>query len=573
MPTFSIQTPGGKTLDIEAPDEATAMQGAQQWHAENQPKPSANDVAYDMALSGGTGVVKGAIELAGLKRDASDAFLTGAKNLANWGADKAGITLPSVEVPSVVKKGYETFMGPTSQEIQQGIEGATGKFYEPKTWQGQYADKAGRFLPGAMIAPGGSVASNALRYALAPAIATQYTHNNMQDSWYKPYAEVGAGLAASSFNPLRIVTPNPASPTRQAMVDTLRNEGVTSLTAGQKTGNPTLQYLEDATNTIPFAGHKAAETQAEGRRQFTEAAARRAGTGPDASPEVLQANYQRLGQQFEDLSARNTLNPDSGFLRDLNAARRDYANVPPSQQRAIVDGYIDDIANHVRSTGNIPGPAYQEMRSRLSRQSNALRQSDPTLADALRGIRDSLDNAMNRSIHPDDAAAWAATRREYGAQKVLEKAASKAGAETAEGQISPANLRNTVSAENRGAYARGQGDFNDLARAGTAVLAPLPNSGTAQRGYAMHLLGGFGGTAGALLGGGIPEAGLAAAAGASIPPILGRALMSDPVQAYLANQLINGNALPASSPARNLLIARLLQSNPQALNPPAQPGP
>ena len=35
--------------------------------------------------------------------------------------------------------------------------------------------------------------------------------------------------------------------------------------------------------------------------------------------------------------------------------------------------------------------------------------------------------------------------------------------------------------QNRRAYARGQGDFADLARAGEGVMKPLPNSGTAPR--------------------------------------------------------------------------------------------
>jgi hypothetical protein len=36
MPVFEIQTPDGRTLDIEAPDEATAIAGAQEWYAANK---------------------------------------------------------------------------------------------------------------------------------------------------------------------------------------------------------------------------------------------------------------------------------------------------------------------------------------------------------------------------------------------------------------------------------------------------------------------------------------------------------------------------------------------------------
>jgi len=144
---------------------------------------------------------------------------------------------------------------------------------------------------------------------------------------------------------------------------------------------------------------------------------------------------------------------------------------------------------------------------------------------------------MGRSISPEDQALWQQTRREYAAQKVIEKAASRAGEATSEGQITPANLRNTVAGENRGGYARGEGQFAELARAGANVMTPLPNSGTAQRANAFHLLNS------ALLG--IPQA------------VGGRVVMSPPVQSYLSNQLMNG-ALPNSPEARRLLITEML---------------
>jgi hypothetical protein len=34
MPIYTIETPNGKRLRIEAADEAAAMTGAQQWHSE-----------------------------------------------------------------------------------------------------------------------------------------------------------------------------------------------------------------------------------------------------------------------------------------------------------------------------------------------------------------------------------------------------------------------------------------------------------------------------------------------------------------------------------------------------------
>jgi hypothetical protein len=190
----------------------------------------------------------------------------------------------------------------------------------------------------------------------------------------------------------------------------------------------------------------------------------------------------------------------------------------------------------------MPGPQYQEMRSRLSRQSKSLRNSDPTLSEALRDMRNALDNAMERSIPAGsgDAALWRQARREYGAQKTIEKAASRAGEATAEGQIVPANLRNAVSAENRGAYARGEGDFSELARAGSGVMAPLPNSGTGQRNLLTDI--------------------------AKLPftATAGRLVTSRPAQAYLGNQVM-ARALEQLSPGQAAVLNALTAIRQQRL--------
>jgi hypothetical protein len=514
------------------------------WAKYSKGKPaehSAGETALDVAKSAGVGAGKGAIGLAGLVGDLSDAGAKGIEFLTNLTTDAIGAErYKRPEKPSILHNI------PTSAVIQKGIEdNVTGKFYEPQTTAGKYAETGAEFTASALGGPGrlGTKALTGLTAGLGSEAAGQVTEGKAAE----PYARV-AGALVGGFAPsalTRAVTPLPASPARQRLVDVLHDEGVTSLTAGQRTGSKPLQYAESFMGDAPGAGRQATRIQDEGQRQFTEATLRRAGSGPDASPEVLAQNQARLGQQFEALSARNNLAPDNQFITDVTDAVRQYRNVPPSQQRAIVEGYIQDIIPHVQA-GTMPGPMYQEMRSRLSRQANGLRQSDPTLSEALRDIRNSLDEAMGRSISPDDRDLWNTTRRQYGAQKTIEKAASRAGEATAEGQIVPANLRNTVSAQNRGAYARGEGDFSELARAGAGVMAPLPNSGTAQR---MNILG--------LLN----QATLG-----SVPATVGRALMSRPAQGYLGNQLM-AERVRNLPPAQQAVILSLMGAERPRLEP------
>lgn len=538
----------GKMIDQGAPEsDIDAYIASEGVTTKDLHAVSTGEQVADIAKSGGVGLAKGSIAVAGGAGDLRELLSKG----VDAAAGKLGISQETVDrgkgmagkAAGLSSIGSVLANAPTSKNIQSKIEDRTGEFYKPQTTAGEYAQTTGEFLPAAAMGPGRMAPKliSGLLAGLGSEAAGQYTEGTAAE----PYARVG-GAVAGALTPMaagRAVTPLPSNPARQRLVDILRDEGVTSLTAGQRTGNKSLQYAEDMLGNAPGAGQSAGNIRQRGQEQFTEAAMRRAGSGPEATPEVLSHNSDRLGGEFRALSARNDLVPDNQFVTDVVAAARNYRRVPDSQQRQMVQGYIDDIVAHV-NTGNMPGPQYQEMRSRLSKQANALRDSDPTLAEALRDMRNALDNAMGRSISPADREAWQTARREYGAQKTIEKTASRAGEATAEGQLVPANLRNTVSAENRGAYARGEGQFSELARAGAGVMAPLPNSGTAQR---LRLT----------------EVGML-----PISATIGRALMSAPVQGYLGNQALSG-VLRDLPPARRAALIALLneQGMPQIEGP------
>ena len=121
---------------------------------------------------------------------------------------------------------------------------------------------------------------------------------------------------------------------------------------------------------------------------------------------------------------------------------------------------------------------------------------------------------------------------------VIEHAATGAHESAAMGNISPQALGSAAVTGRRAAYATGSGPFDDLARAGSAVMSPLPNSGTAGRMTALSLLSGAGGIGG-YAAGGFPGAAIGGSlASVAVPAIASRALMSRPVQAYLKNQVL-----------------------------------
>jgi len=167
-----------------------------------------------------------------------------------------------------------------------------------------------------------------------------------------------------------------------------------------------------------------------------------------------------------------------------------------------------------------------------------------------RGSRNALDDAFARQVSPDDAEALSTARRQWGNLKTVERAVTGGGEAAAFGRVSPAQLRQAVaSGNNRGAYARGEGDFADLARAGQAVMTPLPNSGTAQRSLPLAMVG-LGSSNLAL--GNIPGA----VASMAAPSAMSHMVLSRPGQAYLSNQLMS--ALEKLPPERAAFVSALL---------------
>lgn len=540
--------------------------------------PGFADTAMDMLKAGGAGFARGASGLAGLPGTLADLGQAGLQAGLRGGYGLATGEQPDPYSESAVER---FFAGPipevsdqlvggggnpiSGQALQDYLAGATGgaTSYQAQTTPGKYAGTVGEFIPGAM-AFGGINPSNILTYGVAPGLASEGAGQLTEGTPYEPYARIAAALAAPmAVNAAgRVISPygGRISPERMQAAETLRAEGVNP-TAGQLTGSRNLLARESE-----LGGARAADMMDDQARAFTEAAMRRSGQAGTATPENMAALNQRLGQGFTDISARNTLRADQGLATDMNRTMQEYGRLLPTDQRRIVGELGQDIVDRFRTgAGSMPGQEYQTIRSRLGRMAQSARQSDPEYASALRGMRNALDDAMSRSVAPEDAATWAQLRREYGNMKVLEKAATGAGAEAAAGNISPAKLRQAAVAGRSGQYARGEGDFDALARAGNLALPKLPDSGTATRLNA-RTLGGLGGVIGA--GGGAmtgdPLMAMAGAlAGSAAPAVAGRALMSRPVQSWLTNQLVDA---PSVMDPRMLAVVQSLlgQTNDEA---------
>lgn len=542
--------------DFKKPDTSTAA--------------DKDGVTSDVLKSGGVGLAKGAIGITGAAGDV--------RHLASAATDYIGKKLgASPEAVQEFKdKAYNAAQylpptavmsqAPSSGEIQKGIESVTGEFHKPQTVPGEYFQTAGEFAPGLLGGGKGLLARLGTR-VLLPAAASETAGQITKGKEAEPYARIAGALASPGIAAAgrRVITPSPANPARSALVDVLANEGV-DLTAGQRTGSKPLQWAESTFGDMPGAGGRPAEMMTNQQEQFTAAALRRAGeTAPRATPEVINNAFDRIGNQFETIGARNNVAHDPQLAHDLMSVEGEYNGlVGPSQRAPVVASTISDIGDMAaQNGGHIVGDQYNALSSRLARQARNAR-NDPQLQEALNGTREALDDAFERSLQASgntaDLAALREARNQYRNLMVIEKAATGAGSATAEGLLSPSQLKNAVVQQNRRAYARGRGDFADLARAGEAIMRPLPQSGTAPRQNMQHLMSVIGslvgGTAGSVGG---PAGTATGIAGGLLAPIAaGRALMSRPAQAYLGNQVLLPGARDTTSRAltRALLAAQ-----------------
>jgi hypothetical protein len=371
----------------------------------------------------------------------------------------------------------------------------------------------------------------------------------------EPWARA-AGAFAGGVIP-RAITPLPADAARAGHLATLEKEGVTALTAGQKTGSPALRWTEAVTKDTPGGGGKAAAMEVQAAEQFTRAALKRAGVDSNrATPQVIDEAFTDLGRKFDHLAGSTVLNADPVMTRKLLTARSEYNQLVPETMRApVVTNTVDDVLNMAQQHGHkIPGEVYQALRSRLERmRSSAAR--DPELANTLRTMREALDDAMEKSMPGPRQGQWREVRNQYKNLLTIEKALSGAGDDAVNGLVSPAALRTAAKIQGKRAYSRGKDDLGELARAGKAVMKPLPQSGTAPREAARLLLGG-----GAMAAtGGNFMAGIAAALSEpAIRALASRGIMSKPVQNYMANQRAAGYLAERPGRANALVVPEIL---------------
>lgn len=401
------------------------------------------------------------------RREAMDAGLTsligsdptsfayGGGKLATELAGTAGVggllAKPFVAAASVLPKA-----APMLSDIATGLQ--TGGFRIGDTVTGTGARAAMRFGTGA--ATGG--ASLGL--------------TNPDD------AGVGAGIGG--FVPLGIAgmgaagrsVIGTASPEVAALYNKAQQMGI-SVPADRLTNSRIMNSTANALNYVPFSGREATEQR---MIDGLKAAASRT-VGQDGANLTTSLSNARgeLGKQFDNFLSKTPVNVDNQFLNDLATLSQRAKTELDSSGAGIINGRIDELLSKAQN-GVIDSQAAYNIKRSLDAIS---KQNSPQayLAGELRG---SLMGALNRSLGPDEAAAFAKVRQQYGNMLTLEKLVQNG----AEGDISAARLGNLRNVKNS--------DLKDVVDVAAQFVRPRETAHSGKQTALAGIMSGVGGSVG-----------------------------------------------------------------------------
>lgn len=361
---------------------------------------------------------------------------------------------------------------------------------------------------------------------------------------------------------VRPIAEKAGSGIRNQYVKLLQKEGIDNLTAGQITGNPTLELLDSAMANMPFTSNAARNQSEQQLRRFTKAALKPAGINSDLiTPEIKLKAEKNFGQRYKQIF-------EGENIKITDPIKQKLKEFETTKLRGLESNYVPVIKNYVKEIrelgDNITGEAYQLKRSQITSRARDYLGKDRTTSNVLKELRDVLDDAALMSLKPEKAKLLKPLNKQYANYKVVQKVSSKLNKDSLEGLMSPRNLATAIEQANPGKGQSGYGDLYKLSRAATSVLPDsVPNSGTAQRTMMQNLLttGGAAGGAGGITYGLTQDPYLSAAALATpyvLPKAVQKFVNSKAGKQYLTTGIPGLNTLDTNEARR---LVSLLAGN------------
>lgn len=318
----------------------------------------------------------------------------------------------------------------------------------------------------------------------------------------------------------RLLKPVPRAIDNSVGVDAAQRIGM-KLTPGQRTGSTGLQQVEGVLSRTPGSAGMFDKIKDANQGAFNKAAAKSIGENADTlSEDVIAKASQRIGKQFNDLSAKSNVSLGGDFSKLVNKLKANNDKLG-SFRNPQVDSLIEK-STELAKVGNLPGDVYQVIRSELtSSADDAYRAGNSAAGKAMKDIRNALDDSAKKGLSKVDQEAWDAVRSQYAHLKTLVK-----GNTIEAGNVKPHLINNALAKFNPQLYKSGQinSPLNDIGLVAQNFKQAIPNSGTPERTAMQNMMFGNPVT-------GVPSMALA--------NLYGRAYLSKPGQAYMNNGMVN----------------------------------
>lgn len=485
-----------------------------------------------------------------------EAFVAG-----NYGGmSSQGLALIAGEQPEQPKLGFVEGLKQPARETMMGLRQLAGQPVQYQQPEYTTAGRVGQVLGEIGQAAPVSAALSGLT-KIAPVLssiaqgaaygATRPTNENISRE-----VNIGTGITGGALGGLAAKALGTVATGAKLPDETIelyrkaRAQGI-DVRPDQLTDSKFVKYLSDALAYVPGSG-RAASQEAQSK-QVASAVSRQIGENTDDVRAAMQGARQRLGNEFQAISGTFDFVPTDRFMSKLDELRGGIKAGLTTASSNDIAATLDDIAT--RFSTRQPGPTYQAYRTELQRNIDANKISNPSYANRLREVRNSLDEGYRVNLPEEVVPAWDKARREYAKMKTVEKAVPNVG------DLTPGRFAQAVRTSDKNAMIYGIGDTGlaDIARVNQKFLKPLPDSGTAGRMMALGGVGGAGVVAPSQVLGSIPEALALIAASRGANKVLG--------SPTLARALVEGNqsaqkALPIGNvafPALGILGGGLLQ--------------
>lgn len=539
MPKYLIETADGRRLEIEADTPETAASFGDEWAAAN-PRRAPITPMVGGSLEGLTPAPMTTQEMQ-MQRDAQRDALKGfAAGVGQAGTGIGELAPGTLGEASARATRYLESVGAPEARIAGRVAGSIAPYALGAGAASaglQAIAKAGGNVP-AFVQTLGRIGASGLSNAAGGAVAGLTAPSGIEDQSERYDAKinqaqdealisgaVGAGLPTMALLAGRAISPITNTLTREQL--RLAQEAAArgfELSPGQQTGNRFLNYIESTLRDMPGGGMSPRAGQ---QAQLNREALKTAGIADDlASPDVIKQGFDDLGKQFDGILQGRQIAFDQTLKSDVARVAADYMNTLPANVSPIFKSQFEDI---LKASNQVNAEFANNVRSRLARIERN-NKKDPELVEAVRGLREAVDDAIERSLPAADADKLREIRSQYRNLSRIDDALETGSVNAEAGNIPAYALRNAVRRS-------GATDELDMvSRIGRTFINDPPNSGTQMRQYVSNLatLGtsGAGGGIGYSVGG--P---LGAAAGAIGAPILANAAYNNPLmRAYLTNQ-------------------------------------